>query len=42
MKAFRTEDYLWFQIAEYAFDTFMMGRQRRAKRSKTVRGPTKR
>jgi TRAP-type mannitol/chloroaromatic compound transport system substrate-binding protein len=28
MKAFRSEEYLWFQVAEYTFDTFMMGRQR--------------
>ena len=23
-KAFRNEEYLWFQVAEYAYDTFMI------------------
>jgi TRAP-type mannitol/chloroaromatic compound transport system substrate-binding protein len=23
-KAFRGEEYLWFQVAEYAYDTFMI------------------
>jgi len=27
--AFRGEEYLWFQLSEYTFDTFMMGQQRR-------------
>ena len=29
MAAFRAEQYLWFQVSEYTFDTFMMGQQRR-------------
>jgi len=29
MMAFRAEEYLWFQISEYNFDTFMMGQQRK-------------
>ena len=29
MTAFRAEQYLWFQVSEYTFDTFMMGQQRR-------------
>ena len=29
MVAFRAEQYLWFQVSEYTFDTFMMGQQRR-------------
>ncbi len=24
MRAFRNEEYLWFQVAEYSFDTFMI------------------
>jgi TRAP-type mannitol/chloroaromatic compound transport system substrate-binding protein len=24
IRAFRNEEYLWFQVAEYAFDTFMI------------------
>ena len=24
VKAFRNEEYLWFQVAEYAYDTFMI------------------
>ena len=28
MTAFRGEDYLWFQISEGTFDTFMMAQQR--------------
>jgi len=28
MVAFRADQYLWFQLSEYSFDTFMMGRQR--------------
>ena len=24
MKGFRNEEYLWFQVAEYAYDTFMI------------------
>jgi TRAP-type mannitol/chloroaromatic compound transport system substrate-binding protein len=28
MKAFRGEEYLWFQVSEYTFDTFMMLQQR--------------
>jgi TRAP-type mannitol/chloroaromatic compound transport system substrate-binding protein len=28
MMAFRAEQYLWFQISEYTFDTFMMSQQR--------------
>jgi TRAP-type mannitol/chloroaromatic compound transport system substrate-binding protein len=24
MRAFRNEEYLWWQIAEYSFDTFMI------------------
>ena len=24
IKAFRNEEYLWFQVAEYAYDTFMI------------------
>jgi TRAP-type mannitol/chloroaromatic compound transport system substrate-binding protein len=29
MSAFRADQYLWFQVAEYTFDTFMMGQQRK-------------
>jgi TRAP-type mannitol/chloroaromatic compound transport system substrate-binding protein len=29
MMAFRADQYLWFQLAEYTFDTFMMGQQRK-------------
>jgi len=29
MVAFRGEEYLWFQVSEYTYDTFMMGEQRR-------------
>jgi hypothetical protein len=29
MMAFRADQYLWFQVAEYVFDTFMMGQQRK-------------
>jgi TRAP-type mannitol/chloroaromatic compound transport system substrate-binding protein len=29
MMAFRAEQYLWFQLSEYTFDTFMMGQQRK-------------
>jgi TRAP-type mannitol/chloroaromatic compound transport system substrate-binding protein len=29
MKAFRADEYLWFQVSEYTFDTFMMGQQRK-------------
>jgi TRAP-type mannitol/chloroaromatic compound transport system substrate-binding protein len=29
MMAFRGDQYLWFQISEYTFDTFMMGQQRK-------------
>jgi TRAP-type mannitol/chloroaromatic compound transport system substrate-binding protein len=29
MMAFRADQYLWFQLSEYTFDTFMMGQQRR-------------
>jgi TRAP-type mannitol/chloroaromatic compound transport system substrate-binding protein len=29
MMAFRADQYLWFQISEYTFDTFMMGQQRK-------------
>jgi len=29
MKAFRADAYLWFQLAEYTFDTFMMTQQRK-------------
>jgi TRAP-type mannitol/chloroaromatic compound transport system substrate-binding protein len=29
MKAFRADQYLWFQLSEYTFDTFMMGQQRK-------------
>ena len=29
MMAFRADDYLWFQVSEYPFDTFMMGQQRK-------------
>ena len=28
MMAFRAETYLWQQVAEYSFDTFMMVKQR--------------
>jgi TRAP-type mannitol/chloroaromatic compound transport system substrate-binding protein len=28
MSAFRAESYLWFQVSEYTFDTFMMTQQR--------------
>jgi TRAP-type mannitol/chloroaromatic compound transport system substrate-binding protein len=24
MKAFRSDEYLWWQVAEYGFDTFMI------------------
>jgi len=24
VRAFRNEEYLWFQVAEYAYDTFMI------------------
>jgi hypothetical protein len=24
IRAFRNEEYLWFQVAEYSFDTFMI------------------
>ena len=27
MKAFRNEEYLWWQVAEYNFDSFMMGQR---------------
>jgi TRAP-type mannitol/chloroaromatic compound transport system substrate-binding protein len=29
MSAFRNDQYLWFQVAEYTYDTFMMGQQRK-------------
>src|SRR5215467_8966259 len=29
MKAFRADEYLWFQVSEYTYDTFMMGQQRK-------------
>jgi len=29
MKAFRVDEYLWFQVSEYTYDTFMMGQQRK-------------
>jgi TRAP-type mannitol/chloroaromatic compound transport system substrate-binding protein len=29
MKAFRGDQYLWFQVSEYTFDTFMMSQQRK-------------
>ena len=29
MAAFRRDQYLWFQVAEYTFDAFMMGQQRK-------------
>jgi TRAP-type mannitol/chloroaromatic compound transport system substrate-binding protein len=29
MMAFRADQYLWFQVSEYTFDTFMMGQQRK-------------
>ncbi|MBP0573865.1 hypothetical protein J8J27_24505, partial [Mycobacterium tuberculosis] len=29
MKAYRADEYLWFQITEYTFDTFMMIQQRK-------------
>jgi TRAP-type mannitol/chloroaromatic compound transport system substrate-binding protein len=29
MMAFRADEYLWFQLSEYTFDTFMMGQQRK-------------
>lgn len=29
MMAFRADQYLWFQVAEYTFDTFMMQQQRK-------------
>jgi TRAP-type mannitol/chloroaromatic compound transport system substrate-binding protein len=29
MMAFRADQYLWFQLSEYTFDTFMMGQQRK-------------
>jgi len=29
MKAFRADEYLWFQVSEYTYDAFMMGQQRK-------------
>lgn len=29
LKAYRADQYLWFQISEYTFDTFMMIQQRK-------------
>jgi TRAP-type mannitol/chloroaromatic compound transport system substrate-binding protein len=29
MMAFRADEYLWFQLSEYTYDTFMMGQQRK-------------
>ena len=29
MMAFRADEYLWFQVSEHTFDTFMMGQQRK-------------
>ena len=29
LMAFRADQYLWFQLSEYTFDTFMMGQQRK-------------
>jgi hypothetical protein len=29
MKAVRAEDFLWFQLAEHTFDTYMMIQQRK-------------
>jgi TRAP-type mannitol/chloroaromatic compound transport system substrate-binding protein len=29
MAAFRADQYLWFQVAEHTYDTFMMGQQRK-------------
>ncbi|MGH6891842.1 MAG: TRAP transporter substrate-binding protein [Dongiaceae bacterium] len=29
MMAFRADQYLWFQVSEHTFDTFMMGQQRK-------------
>jgi TRAP-type mannitol/chloroaromatic compound transport system substrate-binding protein len=29
MMAFRADQYLWFQLSEYTYDTFMMGQQRK-------------
>ena len=29
MKAFRADQYLWFQVSEHTYDTFMMGQQRK-------------
>ncbi len=29
MVAFRADEYLWFQVSEYTYDTFMMGQQRK-------------
>ena len=29
MMAFRAEQYLYFQLSEYTFDTFMMNQQRK-------------
>jgi TRAP-type mannitol/chloroaromatic compound transport system substrate-binding protein len=29
MSAFRNDQYLWFQVSEYTYDTFMMGQQRK-------------
>jgi TRAP-type mannitol/chloroaromatic compound transport system substrate-binding protein len=29
MMAVRADEYLWFQLSEYSFDTFMMGQQRK-------------
>ena len=29
MKAFRADQYLWFQVSEHTYDTFMMGLQRK-------------
>ncbi|HEV8260483.1 MAG TPA: ABC transporter substrate-binding protein, partial [Burkholderiales bacterium] len=29
MTAFRADEYLWFQVSEHTYDTFMMGLQRK-------------
>jgi TRAP-type mannitol/chloroaromatic compound transport system substrate-binding protein len=29
MLAFRADQYLWFQVSEHTYDTFMMGQQRK-------------
>jgi TRAP-type mannitol/chloroaromatic compound transport system substrate-binding protein len=29
MAAFRADQYLWFQVSEHTYDTFMMGQQRK-------------